>query len=237
MNIFFVLAILALASCKKDSDDIVMPDFGYEYYPEEIGTYVVYDVDSTTYDDFFRPPLVTKSKFQIKERIESYFVDNQGRNAVRIEQFKRDSADAPWELTRSYYFIKNKSSVERVEENLRFIKLVFPPKLNQRWNGNRFIEAVDNNAYLANWDYRITAAGEEATINGITYPKTVSVLLRDRETQIQKVLAKEVYAANVGLVYKEWWVLEAQSNFDLPWEQRAERGSIIKMQAVEHGVE
>jgi hypothetical protein len=228
--------ILLLASCKKDGEDFI-PDFGYDYYPDLLGSYVVYDVDSTTWDDFFRPPLVTNRKFQVKERVESYFVDNQGRDAVRIERFERDSVEGPWELKRAYFFVKSKTNVERVEENLRFVKMVFPPRVNTRWKGNKFINPVGNNAYLADWEYRITAASEAQTINGVNLPSTVSILLRDRESQIQKVFAREVYAEGVGLVYQEWMNLEAQSNFDLPWPDRAERGFSVKMQVVEYGVE
>jgi hypothetical protein len=228
--------ILLIAGCKKDGEDFV-PDFGYEYYPDQLGSYIIYDVDSTTWDDFFRPPLVTNRKYQIKERVESYFIDNQGREAVRIERFERDSSGAPWELKRAYYFVKNRSNVERVEENLRFVKFVFPPRFDTRWPGNKFIEPVGNNAYLANWEYRITSTGEAQTINGINYPATVSILLRDRETQIQKVYAKEIYAKNIGLVYQEWMNLEAQTNFQLPWPNRTERGFSVKMQAIAYGVE
>jgi hypothetical protein len=231
-----MVALISVASCKKDGEDFT-PDLGYEFYPDEIGHYVIYDVDSTTIDDFFRPPLITKTRYQIKERVESYFTDSQGREAVRVELFRRDSSSAPWDIFRSYYFIKNKRSVEKVEENLRFIKFVFPPSEDTRWQGNKYIQAVDNNAYLANWEYRITSSRVPATINGIPYASTVSILLRDRETQIQKVFAKEIYAAGVGMIFREWSVLETQSNFDKPWPDRAERGYILKMQAAEHGVE
>lgn len=228
--------MLGFIACKKEDADFE-PDFGYEYFPDQIGHFVVYDVDSTTYDDFFRPPLVTTRRLQMKDRIESVFVDNLGREAVRVERFERDSAGQGWELRRAYYFVKNRSNVEVVEENLRFVKLVFPPRENTRWQGNKFIQAVGNNAYLANWEYRITSRGAPADINGVSYPSTVNILLRDRETQIQKVFAREVYAANVGLVFREWMNLEAQSNFDRPWPERSERGFIVRMQAVEYGVE
>lgn len=237
-KIFWILAVatMVFSACKKDEESAPL-EFGYDFYPDSLGTYVVYNVDSTKYDDFIRPVLVTRRSFQVKERLQSTFLDNKGRESVRVERFERDKAGDEWVLTRIYYFTKTNRAVERVEENLRFVKFVFPPILNQTWEGNKYIETTDINKYLTDWTYKITAAKVPATIGSITFPETVSITLRDKETLIEKVLAKEVYAKGIGMVYREWWNLEAQTNFDLPWEQRAERGTIVKMQAIEYGVE
>jgi hypothetical protein len=229
-------AILAIVSCKKDGD-VDPPELGYDYYPDEIGRYVIYEVDSTTYDDFFRPPLITRRKLMIKERIESYFTDNQGRQAARVEVSEYDSLEAAWIVRKAHYFVKTPKAVERVEDNLRYIKFIFPPSLNSKWKGNKYIQAVDNVAYLDNWEYTVTESRVPTTVNGVTYPSSVSILLRDRETQIQKVYAKEIYAQGVGMIFREWTVLDAQSNFDLPWPERAEKGTIVTMQAVSYGIE
>jgi len=235
-SILVFILMLAVVSCKKDSEQAEL-DLGYDYYPDEIGHYIIYQVDSTTYDDFFRPVLVTKRSLQVKEKIVEQFLDNTGRTAKRVERYERDSVEDHWTLTRTYYFVKSNVSVEKVEENLRFVSFVFPPGRDKTWKGNRYIEAVDNNKYLADWEYKITESGVAANINGVSYPSTTAILLRDRETQIEKTYAREVYAAGVGMVYKEWWHLEAQSNFDKPWLERAERGFVVKMQAISHGVE
>jgi hypothetical protein len=237
-KIFWIIALATtvFSACKQDEESVPL-EFGYDYYPDVLGTYVIYNVDSTKYDDFFRPVLVTKRSLQVKERLQSTFLDNKDRESVRVERFERNTADDEWELTRIYYFTKTTRAVERVEENLRFIKFVFPPILNQTWDGNKYIETTDINKYLTDWTYKITASNSAITLGTNVFPETVSITLRDKETLIEKVLAKEIYAKGVGMIYREWWNLEAQSNFDLPWEQRAERGIIVKMQAIEYGVE
>lgn len=237
-KIFWIIALATtvFSACKQDEESAPL-EFGYDYYPDVLGTYVIYNVDSTKYDDFFRPVLVTKRSLQVKERLQSTFLDNKDRKSVRVERFERNTADDEWELTRIYYFTKTTRAVERVEENLRFIKFVFPPILNQTWDGNKYIETTDINKYLTDWTYKITASNAATTLGSNVFPETVSITLRDKETLIEKVLAKEIYAKGVGMIYREWWNLEAQSNFDLPWEQRAERGTIVKMQAIEYGVE
>ena len=46
-------AILILVSCKKD--DPVKIDVGHSYFPVEIGSWIIYDVDSTVWNDFDVP--------------------------------------------------------------------------------------------------------------------------------------------------------------------------------------
>src|ERR1700757_476515 len=88
---FFVAAGLffVFQGCKKDHP--VTADAGYSYFPNNIGHYCIYDVDSTVYDDFNHDTL--NYKYQVKEVIESYYTDNEGRQAMRIERYKRPYID------------------------------------------------------------------------------------------------------------------------------------------------
>ncbi|HUH73888.1 MAG TPA: hypothetical protein VLZ75_05720 [Chitinophagales bacterium] len=234
IKLLFLLTILVIVSCKKDSNDVDV-DFGYEYIADQKGAYVIYHVDSTIYNDFTQE--VTRTSLEIKEFIVEDFTDNLGRSAQRVERYKRAIGDTEWELFRTYYIVKGKRNAERIDENLRYVNFVFPPKENITWKGNRFIDAKDNNKFLDKWEYRFTSVDVPQTIKGIDYPETATILLRDNETVIEKVFAKETYAKGIGMVYKEWWHLETQKNFDKPWEEKAEKGFILKMYAIEHGME
>ena len=77
IGIFSVSIILALSlfSCKKDKS--TAPDLGYNYFPDQVGRYVVYDVDSFYYNDFTNQ--TDTFKFQLKEKIQSIYYDNQNR--------------------------------------------------------------------------------------------------------------------------------------------------------------
>lgn len=234
IKILFLISLFVTVSCKKDSDEF-KPDLSSEYIVNQIGAFVVYHVDSTVYNDFTDE--VTRSLFEMKEVVAEDFIDNLGRNAQRIERYKRAIGDSTWNLNRTYYIVKNKTNSERIEENLRFINFVFPAKENITWSGNRFINTTGNNKYLENWDYKFTSVGIPQTIKGLVFPETATIILRDNETVIEKVFAKEIYAKGVGMVYKEWWHLETQKDFEKPWEEKAEKGYIIKMSAIEYGME
>lgn len=233
-SLIYIVFITLLASCKKDSEDVNI-DLGYDYVNTEIGSYIIYQVDSTIYNDF--DASVRSNSVQFKEIVDEDFLDNLGRNVQRIFRYERANDSLDWELKRSYYVVKTKTSFEKIEENLRFISFVFPPKKDVTWKGNKHIHAVDNNKYLADWNYTFTNVNTPATVLGVNYPQTATITLRDRETAIEKVFAKEIYARNVGMVYKEWWHLETQKINDNPWTDKAEKGYIIKMQAIEYGKE
>ncbi len=68
--IVIFLALLAQVSCKKKAPEDP-PDVGYEYAPTTLGKYVVYDVDSTVFDDFKMD--TTYFKYRIKEKLEEEF--------------------------------------------------------------------------------------------------------------------------------------------------------------------
>lgn len=233
IKLVFILTIFLAVSCKKDSE--FTPDFGFDYIVNDIGAYVIYHVDSTVFNDFTGEE--TNTSIELKELVVENFTDNLGRDAQRIERYKRAIGDTEWELFRTYYIVKGDRNSEKIDENLRYINFVFPANENITWSGNKYINPVDNNKFLANWEYKYTSVDVPETINGINYPETATIILRDNETVIEKVFAKEIYAKNVGMIYKEWWHLETQKDFEKPWEEKAEKGYIIKMYAIEHGME
>ncbi len=226
--------LLILTSCKKDNNSTSV-ELGYDYVVKDIGHYIIYQVDSVVYNDFDNS--VRDTTLLFKEIITELFKDNLGRDAYRVERYEKGDAEQDWSLSRTYYFVPEKSRLERIEENLRFISFVFPPDKGVEWDGNKFIEAVDNLKYLKGWTYEFVTVDEPLILNGKNYSKTAEILLEDKETMIEKTFAKEIFARNVGVIYKEWWHLETQKINDNPWLEKAEKGYIVKMQAVDCGME
>ena len=234
-KLFMLLALTSLIfSCKKENDTDLI-DFRYDYINNTIGNYITYQVDSTIYNDFDNS--VRSSTNMFKDKVVDQFTDNLGRTAYRVERSVLDTASQTWRARRSYYYVLTASNLERVEENLRYVVFLFPPKVGLTWAGNKYIDPVDNNKFLSNWNYTFSSVDVPASINGIDYPITSTVLLVDKENAIEKIFAKETYAEGIGLVYKEWWHLETQKIVDDPWTVKAQKGFIVKMQATGHGIE
>lgn len=196
--LLIVIVLPALFSCKKDKD--VSIDVGYGYFPNELGKYVIYDVDSIVHDDF--KGKVDTFKFQIKEFIQSFYTDNSGRQTQRIERSKRIynksiSYDLiPWKLMDIWCANLTPTSAEKVEENQRFVKLTFAVEQDKMWNGN-----VLNTIGQQNYIYTETDVSKHVGAN--FFDSTLVVTQLDKENLIEKQYFVEMYAKNVGLVYKQ----------------------------------
>ncbi len=199
--------ILMFDSCKKEDSTL---DMGYDYFPDQVGRYIIYDVDSTYYDNFFTPAKATNYKFQIKEKIESIFYDNQSRPTMRLERYVKyyDSivpySAMSWTLRDVWMANKTTTTAERVEENVRFVRLIFPVRDNKSWDAN-----AQNTDDTRDFSYEYVDASQG--IGGNNFPKVLQTLYDDggriltsREHRTEK------YASGVGMVYRNEIVVESQ---------------------------
>lgn len=202
-----ILLIFAIASCKKDST-LPSVDMGYQYFPINKGHWIIYDVDSTVWDDFF--PLEDSRhdstfKFQLKELTESVFNDNTARPTERIERYKKyDTGN--WFIKNVWFTNRTNTTAEKVENNTRYLKLTFPVRKSIAWNGNIYNTQEKQ-------DYIYKEVNSPFTVNGISFDSTLTVLQKvDTSSLIKKEYAIEVYAKNVGLIYKKQYTKETQIN-------------------------
>lgn len=231
--LFFLLLATVFYSCSKDKETYT--DDSLNYFPLNIGKQVVYDVDSIIWDDF--KGTVDTHHYEMRYTIIDTFRDNAARLCHSIDVEIRDSAAADWKMQHVMYVMKNATRLEYQEENLRFIKLVFPVADGRSWEGN--MEISTNNSdyqFLQAWDYIYSDAGMPYD-NGIkTFENTVTVNAIDREENdpefdpyAYKIFAQEVYAKEVGMIYREmtYWVFDENVSKYL-------RGFSVVMRAKEH---
>jgi hypothetical protein len=138
----------------------------------------------------------------------------------------------PWVLSDVWYVTKLKDRFERVEESIRYSRLKFPVSEGATWNGNAFNYKKDE----GEWNYVVQSPDSKATINNVVFDSTAVVLQRDVETKISKQFYKEIFARNVGLVYKKVIDVESQnlsSNINIMDE--IQKGVIYEWRYVSHG--
>ena len=164
--------------------------------------------------------------YQIKELIESSFLDAEGREVQRLHRFKRTNPGDIWTIKDVWSVVKTNKTAERLEENTMYIKLSFPAKIGQSWNGNAA------NVY-DEWMYQYTEYDAPYQIQNMTFDSTLTVLQRDENLGIVKDYFVEVYAKHIGLVYKESIHLE-QDNVDPTWSN-PNRGYTYTMKAISYG--
>jgi hypothetical protein len=225
---------LFLASCKKKKED-ESSVLGLDYYPTKLGRFVVYDVDSTVYNDLTLD--TTYYKYRIKEKLADNFTDNQGHAAIRLERYikmfnpNKPYDSIPYTIKEVWMVNADNKSVQVVENNIRFTKMIFPVALNSSWNGN-----ANNN--LGENSYSYLYIDRTEIINGKNLTAVLEVKQKDENTLIAKQYHIEKYAKDVGLVYRE--IQDIYSNAvvaGVPIEQRIERGVIYKQTLVNYGYE
>lgn len=189
---------MVFLSCKKEKQPTIY--MGYDYFPNTVGHYVIYQCDSITVNTLSIniPPFDT-FKYQIKEVIDSIFPNNQGEPTQRIVRYKRTDTATPWiniSISEKVWTGNLLSTMaQRQEDNYKYIKLVFPPQLNETWNGN----ALNT---IGTWNYKYTVLNTPATINGIRFDSTLTVI-QQKDSSLQGYQYYfEQYATGVGLIHK-----------------------------------
>ena len=188
------LFLAALFSCQKDQVINSSPELGFEYFPTNIGNYIIYDVDSIVINDFTAK--TDTFIYQLMEIQESEFKDNENRNSLRIERYKRPDSLSNWKLINICSACRNNKRAEKTENNIKTIKLTFPVRDGLKWNGNAY-----NNGDVWNYVYENTFITE--TINGVKFDSTISVLQKEEFNLIQSQYYLEKYAKHIGLIYKK----------------------------------
>lgn len=213
--------MLLFASCKKSSEELQMTQIS-DYAPLTVGKYVTYTVDSLLYTNFGTTE--THRFYDMKLAVSDSLTDNLGRKAFRITHYIKPQGTGSFTPDNTFMAVNTGSGYEFTENNLRYLKLVLPIKEGGTWKGNSMIFAAAPGAgiaYLDDWDYTYANVGLTATVNNTAFPNTVTVNERDLSdglpvgpltTYAQRDFSQEIYAKDIGLIYREFLHFEYQQN-------------------------
>ena len=221
-----VLCLFSIQSCKPDNNNFIA-DYSYDYAPIDSGHYVIYDVDSISYSN-----VRDTAKYQLMEIIGDTIYDNEGALCYELNLYRRANSFSSWAEDRKWKVKRTQLNFQKTEDDVTFVKLVFPPTQDADWNGNIYVPTTTIYKVFEDWDYHYSAVNAAFAINGFTFDSTITVSEVDNENLIEKTLRKEVYAKNVGLVYQEWEVLT--KNVTDNWETGPRTGFRIRMKLAEH---
>ncbi|MEO8088163.1 MAG: hypothetical protein ABI763_15190, partial [Bacteroidota bacterium] len=199
-----IFTLLLLSSCEDKTEQDAADSEAkilYNYFPLKEGAYIVYHVDSIVHsfaDDNTNNPdsLIDTLSYEVKEVIDSDYIDGEGDVAWRISRYQREIGSPDWYFTTLWTAKLTSQSAQKVEENIRYVKLSFPIKLNKSWNGNLF-------NFFPEEDYSIEEANVPLNIGGFNFDSSVTVLQLDDPNQIHRLFKQEKYVYGLGLVYRE----------------------------------
>jgi len=201
----FLLLATIVVSCVDDDSNTSPSGLIYSYFPTNVGHEVVYDATLITKEDFGGAQ--DTDIYQVKQVIESIFMDNQGRPTQRLERYRRNTPNDPWIISDVWTSTMTSARVEQVEENIPYIKLVFPINSTITWNGNS-LNTLDPQ------DYEYDDLHQADVIGGIAFDSTLTVFQSDFIDIFNTYYQIEKYAPGVGLIYKEDIYIE--TNYPLP---------------------
>lgn len=224
-NLFLVLRlkyllflIIFFSACKKENPSVPI-NYKYNYFPLKHGLQRIYKITDRTIDKEIS--VDTTVTYELKEVIDSSFIDNSGNTAWRLERYKRTDSTQQWQISDVWENQIVNNQAHSIEENIRYIKIIFPPKKDETWNGNAFNTLEITNYNLSNID-------ETLTLNSQTFDSVLTVNQNFDETLIYKYHTFEQYATNIGLINKTVIAIDYAYTYppNAPIEDRISRGHL-----------
>jgi len=184
-----ILLLFIFFACGKKKD-LYVPEpevIKGNFYPLNKGDYRLYEVRQSTYVSAQR----SDSVYRIKEVLADTFMDMQGETSFKILRFRTRPPADTFALDSVWYVKVSRSEVVKTENNIPFCNLSYPLMLHKAWNGNKF------NAYSPEY-YKVTTTAESYQ----SFKNIIEVTQRDDSSLLRRDLRKEMYAQDIGLVYK-----------------------------------
>jgi hypothetical protein len=219
--------LFSITSCKKETEEF-KTDAIADYSPLVVGKYITYRLDSTVFTNFGRNEEL--HRYQVKHVVDAQVPDNLGRTSFRILRYLRDSLGTkPWVENGSYFITPLNDQLEVIEDNLRYIKLHLPFKLNNDWKGNKYLAdrpysslyTFSNDEGMNDWDYSLDDFDETSTIGGQPVTGVYTVIHIDDKLNAPvtdfgaggwRSYSVEKYSKNIGMVTRDLILWEYQPN-------------------------
>ena len=228
-KIFILISLIIIIACE---DNIISPSVKNEsyksFYPVKTGNEFIYNITQIEIDE--PSNYYDTSIYQVKEVFSKYFIDNAGDTAIIIDRYYRESETDTWQKVDVWYANLYDNELQVIEENQRIVKLKNPIELHIEWDGNKYNQLDTLKEYM----FHINRIATEE-VNNQFFDSTITVIQRYDSSLIEKNIHKELYAKNIGLVYKEKSNINSQNTNQLiPIEQRITRATIYRQQLISY---
>ena len=195
-----MIMLVAIVSCKDEKLDPSSAVLGYEYFPLSTGKWIEYQVDSIVHldvDDVYEiDTAIRYHSYQVREVVDTPFIDAENQEAFVVLRYRRESDSLPWTFSGLWTAKITSSSAQRVEDNIRFVRMKFPIKSSDTWNGNAY-------NFFPVEEYTYEVLYEPGQWGSLYFDSTVTVLQNEFISNINRTYKREIYAAGTGLVFKQ----------------------------------
>jgi len=251
--LLFATILLIISACgdRATLDPEPADESQLEYFPLQIGKYIVYQVDSIVYDFAMGGgTLRDSSRTFVKEITADTIRDQSGHLVFTVERHERKNGTEPWVLKSISTAARTATQAIRTEDNFRFLKLIFPLDRRSEWDGNIWIDknreieiAGERMRPFTNWKYEVDSIDVQVSVGQYAFDSTMLVTEADDKNIIERRFVRVRYAKHIGVVWREQWILDSQycnqspppaDCESRPWDLKAEKGYILRQVVVEH---
>jgi len=191
-----LLSIAFSQGCKKESLNI---DYSlHNYFPTTQGLWKEFVVDSIYHgeNDNDNDDSVYVFQYQVREEIDSAFIDGEGRRSEIVVRYFRSDSNASWSVCNVWTQVITPQGAYRTENNIPYHKLAIPINTHTEWDGN---DANTLDEELYEYEYFHTPG----VVNNLSFDSTLSVLQIDENNYVEKIYGKEIYATGIGMIFKQ----------------------------------
>lgn len=235
---FIIISLFWLLSCETSLE--IVADAGLDYFPLKAGAYQIYSVDETQINQ----SIEQKFSYELKYQVIDSSLNLEGGYNYLIQRQKRDNSTLPWISIDAWTSrVADRQAIIK-EGNTSYVKITFPTMEGLEWDGNSFNDLGGDQSCGENKDrpcdtYALKSLGNEFVIaGGMTFPETLTIVQNENTDLIVKQdIRREVYAKDVGLIYKESVVLEYCTTSICLGKQKVNKGLRYKQTIKEYGSE
>ena len=201
---------------------------GQAFYPLSTGDYREYEITQIKYSILDHPDTV---RYFLKEEVGESYINQTGSTTFSLNRYKRSNDTLAWEIDSVWTVIKSETNVVVTENNIPFTKLIFPVLDQKQWDGNAF-NIYEEELYSYEDTYQFF------TSRNIDYNSTLKVIQAyNPDSIVMKDIRSEIYAENVGLIYKETIILYYCTENECLGQQIIEQGMDFKQELIGYGNE
>lgn len=212
-----IVSLVGLASCSSDNE-ILQQDFGYDYFPLEIGNFREYKVSEV----IFLTSGPDTSRFFLKEEVVDSII-NENQISFILESSSRLKMNDPWKVDSLWTARITTREAIQIENNVPILKIQFPVEGNKSWDSNLF-NTKDETIFSS-------LLVDSDTLEN----QVLKVLIADiPENIVLKDQRSEYYSKGIGLIKRDFVTL----NFCTVNCERAmqvESGRVLNQNLINYG--
>jgi len=190
MKWIMILAITSFVSCKKDAKNETY-DLGYDYFPIDSGWVRTYSVDSISYND--NTQSIDTFHFILKEINSGIIQGHTLSGHLEILRLVQPDSSLFFVPRNSCYVLQTENNLQRVDENIRTVKLIFPIGNIKTWDGN----LLNGNGKKT---FQLQSNSTNFNNGDTLFANCATVIEAQASNVIENILIKSVYCKGLGLV-------------------------------------